>query len=111
MKDKLKDILYNLVGYTLLGLLVVFVLWIITYPFIGTESGKRGLKSIQSDWTGGMNRQISVYSYDGKLIKEYTGKIDVESRENSVLFDFKDTEGKRRRVIIYNAIIINEEVK
>lgn len=73
--------------------------------FVGcTESSQRSIKSTVSDWTGGLNRTVTVYSYDGNPIKSWTGKFDVQPRENSILFD---KDGKR--VIIYGGIIINEE--
>ena len=73
-----------------------------------TESTQRELKSIKSNWTGGLNRRVEVYDYNGGLIKSWEGKFDVrETDRNSVYFD--DENG--RRVIISGGIIINEEVK
>lgn len=73
-----------------------------------TESQQREIKSIQSNWTGGLNRKVEVYDYNGGLIKSWEGKFDVrETDQNSVYFD--DAEGKR--VIISGGIIINEEIK
>jgi hypothetical protein len=73
-----------------------------------TESQQRNLKSIQSNWTGGLNRKVEVYDYNGGLIKSWEGKFDVkETDRNSVYFD--DADGKR--VIISGGIIINEEIK
>lgn len=73
-----------------------------------TESTQRSLKSIKSDWTGGLNRKVEVYDYNGGLIKSWEGKFDVkETDRNSVYFD--DANGKR--VIISGGIIINEEIK
>ena len=73
-----------------------------------TESTQRNLKSIQSNWTGGLNRKVEVYDYNGGLIKSWEGKFDVkETDRNSVYFD--DAYGKR--VIISGGIIINEEIK
>lgn len=73
-----------------------------------TESTQRELKSIQSNWTGGLNRRVEVYDYNGGLIKSWEGKFDVkETDRNSVYFD--DANGKR--VIISGGIIINEEIK
>lgn len=69
-----------------------------------TESTQRSIKSTVSDWTGGLNRTVTVYSYDGTPIKSWSGKFDVQPRENSILFD---KDGKR--VIIYGGIIVNEE--
>lgn len=44
--------------------------------------------------------------YDGNLLKTYEGKCDIEENDsNKVLFDI---DGKR--VIIYNAVVIAEEI-
>ena len=73
-----------------------------------TESTQRNLKSIKSNWTGGLNRKVEVYDYNGGLIKSWEGRFDVrETDQNSVYFD--DEQGKR--VIISGGIIINEEIK
>ena len=72
-----------------------------------SESQQRELKSIRSDWTGGLNRTITVYDYNGQKIKSWSGQFDVkETDRNSVYFDTAD--GKR--VIISGGIIINEEM-
>lgn len=71
-----------------------------------TESQRRELKTVKSDWTGGLNRTVTVYDYNGKVIKSWSGQFDVkETDRNSVYFDSSD--GKR--VIISGGIIINEE--
>lgn len=87
---------------TLLTILIIFVL------SSCTESTQRNLKSIKSNWTGGLNRKVEVYDYNGGLIKSWEGRFDVrETDQNSVYFD--DADGKR--VIISGGIIINEEIK
>ena len=71
-----------------------------------TESQQREIKSIKSNWTGGLNRTVTVYDYNGQKIKSWSGQFDVkETDHNSVYFDTED--GKR--VIISGGIIINEE--
>ena len=71
-----------------------------------SESQQRELKTIRSDWTGGLNRTVTVYDYNGQKIKSWSGQFDVnETDRNSVYFDTAD--GKR--VIISGGIIINEE--
>lgn len=69
-----------------------------------TEEAQRNMKTFQSNWTGGLNRTVSVYSYDGDLLREYTGKFDISDSENKVYFDL---DGKR--VIIQGGIMISEE--
>lgn len=86
----------------IIALLIVTTLLLIT----GCESFKRNVKSLKSDFGGGLNRVINVYSYDAKLLKQYKGNIDIEESEGGgkVKFDFNG-----KRYIIYNAIVIVEE--
>lgn len=89
------------------GLLVVFGVVIVCILFVAVtfkEDFKRGLKSLNSDFNGGLDRTITVYSDTGEVLEKYRGKCDIESNESKVLFDM---DGKR--VIIYNAIVIAEE--
>lgn len=65
-----------------------------------TASCDRWGKDVASDWSGGLDRIVNIYSMDGKLIASHEGKIDIEDRENSILFDL---DGKR--YVYYNAII------
>ncbi len=85
---------------TLIVLLLVLVL-----ALSSCKSIERDIKDYKSSWTG-LKRTVQVYSQDGKLIKEYEGKIDIEVNDygNKVKFD---VDGKR--VIINNAIVIIEE--
>lgn len=71
-----------------------------------TEGFQREMKTMVSEYTGGLDRVAKVYSGDGDLIATYEGRFDVQSSEygNKVLFDI---DGKR--VIIYNATVIVEE--
>lgn len=69
-----------------------------------TSEFDREMKSISSNWNGGLDRTVTVYDMQGEPIKEYTGKIDVEANEGKVLFDL---DGKR--TIIYNATVIVQE--
>ena len=75
--------------------------------FAGCESCSRSMKSLKSDVGGGLNRTISVYDYNGQLIKSWTGKFDVAENPNKNQVYFDDQNGKR--VIIDGGIIINEE--
>lgn len=66
----------------------------------GCESWKRFEKTWNSDMGGGLNRVVNVYSYDGKLIATYEGKIDLEENEGKVLFDLNG-----KRYVYYNAFV------
>ena len=54
---------------------------------------------------GGLKRKVTVYDYEGKEIKSWSGKFDVSSSETEVYFDDSDN----KRIIIHGGIVINEE--
>ena len=88
--------------------LIAIVLMLITILTLFTgcaASWKRDLKSIRSDWTGGLNRTVTVYDYNGKEIKSWSGKFDISESDTEIFFD--DADGKR--VIIHGGIVICEE--
>jgi len=72
---------------------------------VGCESWDRAKKDVGSS-VHGLNRTVKVYSEDGKLIKTYSGQLDVEVNDygNKVKFDLNG-----KRVVINNAIVITEE--
>ena len=70
-----------------------------------SESFNRTLKNLESEYTGGLNRKVIAYDYNGNVLYEYEGKVDIQMNESKVLFDTED--GKR--VILYNAIVVTEE--
>ena len=85
---------------------LLIVLGITMLTLTGCESCSRSMKSLNSDFNGGLNRKITVYSQSGEKLREYSGKFDIETSAygNKVLFDLNS-----KRVIIYNAIVISEE--
>lgn len=87
----------------ILTLTVIFI--ISTFSGCG-ESFQRSVKTFRSEYAGGLERKIEVYSATGELLKTYEGKLDIESNEygNKVLFDMNG-----KRTIIFNATVIVEE--
>ena len=67
----------------------------------GCASCDRAWVDLKSDVGNGLNRTINVYTANGDLIAQYTGKIDLEMTEGGyVKFDF---QGKR--YIYYNCFV------
>ena len=93
--------LFVTVGSAIFVVCLIILIFTMLFP----SSTKRSIKSMVSDYTGGLNRTITLYDYNGNEIKSWTGKFDVDDNESRVFFD--DEEGKR--VIIYNGIVVNEE--
>lgn len=67
----------------------------------GCASWERSLVDFQSDISGGMQRTITVYTADGKVLAEYTGKIDIDTNDGGYIkFDFNG-----KRYIYYNCFV------
>lgn len=73
---------------------------------VGCASTEREIKSFTSELNGGLDRTLTVYDYNGKEIRTYEGKMDIEisPSNDKVLFDL---DGKRN--IIRGGIVIIEE--
>ncbi len=69
-----------------------------------SEKFQREMKTYQSNFSGGLNRTVTLYDYNGGEIKSWSGKFDVSESENEVYFDLNN-----KRVIIHGGIIVNEE--
>lgn len=80
--------------------------------YLNTESGKRAIKDLKSEMDRGINRTVSVYDVQGQLIKEYSGKFDVETGNSSgapyIVFD---DENDKRHIVYYTTgtILIDEK--
>lgn len=84
--------------------IVLFIAW----WFLGSARMNRMYRDIMTDHLGGAKRTVEVYTNDGKLLKTYSGIIDV-----------KDTSGvdgetellinQEKRVSIINGIVIIED--
>lgn len=86
------------------AIVIVAVIGIICFLTFGSESFQRYAKSIFSDYGGGLERKVTVYSNTGEEIRSWEGKFDVSSSETETYFD---VNGKR--VIIHGGIVIDEE--
>ena len=86
-------------------LIAVLVIGLLALIFSGANF-QRTLKSWKSNYTGGLYRIVSVYDYNGNLLREYgPAMIDISESENETFFDYNGN-----RIIIHNAIVIVEEV-
>lgn len=93
----------NIRKYVTAGLATVVV--VALCGLYGCASFSREMKSINSDVNGGLERTVTLYDYNGKEIKSWHGKFDIESNDQEIFFD--DEHGKR--VIIQGGIVMSEE--
>ena len=85
--------------------IIAMILILITIlSLTGCASMQRDMKTISSDWGGGLNRTVTVYDYNGNPIQSWTGKIDLSESDNETWFDKK----KKRTIIQGGTIIIQE---
>lgn len=71
----------------------------------GCASCAREMKTLSSDWGGGLDRTVTLYNYNGQKMQQWSGKFDLSSDNQEVFFD--DQNGKR--VIIQGGIVVVEE--
>lgn len=79
---------------------IVLILGIVMI-IIGSTSNsfKRGLKDIQSDYGNGIHRIITVTAEDGRTIYTYEGTVDLEINGEERKIKFEDENGNRQIVI------------
>ena len=81
-------------------------LLIVSVLFAGcTGEQKRGIKSIKSNWTGGLNRVVTLYDYNGKVVQKWSGNIDMSNSEKETDFILNG-----KRIVIHGGITVIEEV-
>lgn len=74
-----------------------------------TESGKRAIKTQDSNFNGGIVREVKVYDVEGDLIQSYKGKFDVAYDNDRIIFD--DENGYRHIIYYPTGTIIIDEVE
>ena len=84
---------------------IVLVLIMSLSMFTGCAFWQRSVKSTVSDFTVGLYRRVTAYSYDGDVLGVWEGKFDVSENSTETFFDLNG-----KRVILQNCIIINEEL-
>lgn len=75
-----------------------------------TETGKRHLKTWESETSGGIDRTITVYDIEGEEIAKYSGRFDIEesSQEGVVKIKF-DCDGKRHIIYAQTGTVLIDE--
>ncbi len=95
--------------YVFLPIILVIGLYaVLNWYYSKTASGLRAMKSQKSNFTNGIEREVTVYDVNGKVIKRYDGRFDVDYDDDRIIFD--DENGKRH-VIYYptGTVIIDEK--
>lgn len=95
------------VGITVIALAAtwIFPAWF----YSNTEAGKRAMKTQDSNFNNGIEREVIVYDMDGDIIQTYTGKFDIEYEDERILFD--DENGLRHVIYFKTGTVIVNEIK
>ena len=73
----------------------------LVFGLTGCASLSREWTDMKSDIGGGLNRTITVYTANGKVLAQYKGKIDSETNDGGyVKFDYNG-----KRYIYYNCFV------
>ena len=75
-----------------------------------TESGKRAMKTQESNFEGGINRSVKIYDAIGNLLEEYQGRFDVDFDGDKQRILFDDENNKRHVIYFKTGTIIVEEI-
>lgn len=100
------------IGFSVAAAVTLAITILLCAAFIwyrnNSESGRRALRDQESNLNGGIERIVSVYDINGNLIKEYSGRFDIETdRKSYILFD--DENGARHIVYYTTGTIIVDE--
>ena len=91
------------IAVILAGIVLVGCLWGGTlWYYNNTASGSRALRDQQSELSNGYKRTITVMEADGNVVYTYTGKIDIETDNETGYILFDDENGERH--IIYKGV-------
>jgi len=96
-----------LVDFILLGVIWGGAAWY----YNCTASGKRAMKTQESNLGNGIERELTVYDMQGEVIEQYKGRFDIDfgNTESGERVVFDDENGMRH--VIYpggGVVIINE---
>lgn len=105
LESAIGGIITFVIGIILLMCIIFGELWY----FNSTESGKRAIKSQESNFKGGITREVKVYDVNGKIIQEYKGKFDIDYDDDRIIFD--DEKGNRHVIYYPTGTVIVDEVK
>ena len=104
LDSTLGGVIRFLIGFIITIAIVVGQLWY----YNNSESGKRAIKTQESNYSGGIKRSVQVYDINGELIKEYKGKFDIDYDDDRIIFD--DEKGKRHTIFYTTGTVVVDEL-
>ena len=95
------------IGILIASLILAAVCIVSPIVYMQTESGQRALNDQKSNFGDGIERTVTVYDINGEIIEQYSGKFDVETTSEYIIFD---DENDKRHMIYFTTgnVIITE---
>jgi len=86
----------------MVGIILVVLIFGAGFWYYGsTAAGSRALTDQRANLSNGLERTVTIYTADGRVLAQYEGRIDIEQNDGGyVKFDF---DGKR--YIYYNCFV------
>lgn len=96
------------IGTLIVSLILAATCIVAPIIYMQTEAGQRALKDQKSNFGDGIERTVTVYDINGEIIEQYSGKFDVETTSEYIIFD---DENDKRHMIYYTTgtVIIDEK--
>ena len=98
----IKEFTGNLTLAIFIGFIAVVLIFGVGFWYCNnTADGIRAMTDQRANLSNGLERTITVYTADGKILAQYEGKIDIEQNDGGyVKFDFNG-----KRYIYYNCFV------
>ena len=98
----------KIISFVISAIVIISLTIGMRWYYSNTESGKRAMKTQESNFNAGIERRVEVYDMEGDLIKEYEGKFDVTYDDDRILFD--DENGKRHVIYYSTGTVVIDEI-
>lgn len=84
----------------------------LVFAISSCDSCDQRLNNLMS--SGKPNRRVTIYSYNGEIIKSWCGKFETQMCGSAGIpymkFEITDSTGEHKKIMIQGGIIINEEI-
>ena len=75
----------------------------------GCSTFGRISKNYESDWGGGLNRELTVYDATGGVLYRQTGKFDIQESDDGTKIIYDDENGLRHNIYLGSGtVVVNE---
>ena len=75
----------------------------------GCSTLGRTVKNYESDWSGGLERELTVYDATGGVLYQQRGKFDIQESDDGTKIIYDDENGLRHNIYLGSGtVVVNE---